>query len=411
MLKILCLALGFFSLAQPALLFPSLGEDNIFFIIAATTGYFYFLQRMAGGESWRIPQSKYIYGMMVAYILSEAQYLWLGGTITVFLFWVKKVLLYYLIVNILKDQMDLKRIIWSVLFGLGVLMWVGWKEFLNAPPMTIYSDRLCSLGNYNNANSFALVLTLSFPLAFALMEVEKDIFKRAILFLFLGVSVVSCAYTKSRGGMLGMLIAVIMSVSMSRRSVKSKRTKVVLVSGMILLFVGYGIALVLSRSDVESFTGAGGEASAGDRLMAWVAGIKMFIDHPLVGVGWGKFKEYALDYGMDRRMIAHNTPISILAETGLVGIFFFLGILFHSFRELWTIKKDLDIRENEMELLILANGVFISLLCFLINTSFSVKDHDPMYWNLLALTGVVYAVYMRGKKSGTDKAFETTINE
>lgn len=387
----------FFSLVQPGIIFPSLGEERFFFILAAVAGVVYFFKNKPIGKMERLPQNLFIYGMVVAYTLSEAQYLWLSGTLAVFLFWFKKAFLYYLIIHSMTEEKELKWVIWSILLGSAVLIGYGWNIYWYEANV-YFGDRLTSVGNYNNPNSFALLLTLIFPLGFSMVEIERNGFKKLILILFMILVVISCLYTKSRGGTLGMLFAVSLSFLFSQRMFGNNRIKVILLTIIPLLFVTYGIRFILLRPDVDTFMGMGGEASAGDRLMAWVAGFKMFMKHPLFGIGWNNFVENALLFGMDKKIPAHNTFLSILAETGLFGFLCFLALNFKCYQQIMKVRNKWASDLNNNELIILTNGIMISFFCFFINSFFSVKGHDPIYWNILLLIGLLVIISSRYNK-------------
>ena len=123
--------------------------------------------------------------------------------------------------------------------------------------------------------------------------------------------------------------------------------------------------------------------------------VEMFIDHPVAGVGWKKFNENVREYGHDRKILAHNTLLNVLAETGIIGFSCFIAILYYTFKQLWQIRKHLILIKEKSDLLILTQGILISFVCFMINTSFSVKDHDPIYWVLLALSGAIIGISQR----------------
>src|SRR5207244_118142 len=68
---------------------------------------------------------------------------------------------------------------------------------------------------------------------------------------------------------------------------------------------------------------------------AYISG-KMFRDNPIFGVGFGRFYDRKLPYLSDRsqnfeleslrRLHHHNTLLSVLTETGLVGLAAFIGV-------------------------------------------------------------------------------------
>ncbi|HVN95537.1 MAG TPA: O-antigen ligase family protein [Syntrophorhabdaceae bacterium] len=394
MLKPLTIILVFFSIAQPGVIVPALEEYRIFFLLSLFALILYIVKPKEGRLRVHLPQNKYIYGMVIAYTFSEAQYFWLSGTIDVFSFWLKKILLFFLVIHIIETERDLKRILWTILLAACVLIVMGWEMYWYEPNLLANAGRLQSIGNYNLSNSFALLLAVVFPLAFCLMEVEDSLLKKLFLMVFMLVVVISCVYTKSRGGALGTMAGVVLSILFSRKYFTSKPIKITLSATVVMVFIVFGVKLILSRADATTFFGTE-EQSAGDRLMAWTAAIRMFIDHPIFGVGWAKFPEYAFAYGMDKRLLAHNTFISVLAETGIVGFVCFIGMVFFSFKQVILIRRAWSrIREKQTSYII-ANGILISFICFFINTSFSVKDHDPMFWTLLTLIGILSVMRAR----------------
>lgn len=55
--------------------------------------------------------------------------------------------------------------------------------------------------------------------------------------------------------------------------------------------------------------------SAGQRLITWQAAWEAFIESPWIGQGWGRFGN------------THNVPLQLLAETGLIGLSAFYGLM------------------------------------------------------------------------------------
>jgi O-antigen ligase len=57
----------------------------------------------------------------------------------------------------------------------------------------------------------------------------------------------------------------------------------------------------------------------------YVAGLDLFAEHPLFGVGAGNFMFYAQSYGLSKSLRMHSLYIALLAETGIVGTVLYLG--------------------------------------------------------------------------------------
>jgi len=94
------------------------------------------------------------------------------------------------------------------------------------------------------------------------------------------------------------------------------------------------------------------ENSALERLDLLLAGWGMFLDHPLLGVGFGGFEYFSAEYMrfVPRSVLAHNTYLTILAEQGLLG-----GVTFGIF--LASVWKRAG-RESKLSLLGLLGSMF-----------------------------------------------------
>ena len=102
--------------------------------------------------------------------------------------------------------------------------------------------------------------------------------------------------------------------------------------------------------------------------VAW----EMFLDRPLLGCGYYQYKTEHLDYLSDRStslplerargFIPHNVALSLLTETGLVGLGLFAAMLFFWARDAWRLWRNaaLPLWTRQMGLLLLiALGVYL----------------------------------------------------
>lgn len=66
--------------------------------------------------------------------------------------------------------------------------------------------------------------------------------------------------------------------------------------------------------------------SGGDRLCLWTSSYHMFLDHPLLGIGFNQFKDkyqnqYILPEAKERRLMhAHSNFMQVMAEGGILGV-------------------------------------------------------------------------------------------
>ncbi len=147
-----------------------------------------------------------------------------------------------------------------------------------------------------------------------------------IMLLFVGL-----AATVSRTSVLLLVLAIVLML-MERSTLLKER----------LVEVGIALAaaaLLLIPSDYWRITSGilssimQGRDSVGFRYMQWDAGLAMWADHPLRGVGIGQFENNSVFYGTNfipfygLRWSAHNTYVTMLAETGAVGFGLFLALI------------------------------------------------------------------------------------
>lgn len=183
-----------------------------------------------------------------------------------------------------------------------------------------------------------------------------------------------------------------------------------LLAGCILLAGMTGLALVggnlvnLDRSDSD----ASASHSVYQRQSFLLVSSRMFADQPLFGCGFGRFFDEKLPYLADRsqqielesirKLDHHNTFLSILTETGLVGLSLFVGMLLAWTRTGWELYRNADgtqwVRNcGLLTLAILAvhciNGMFhdLSLLA-------------GEQWMLFFLAGTAVGVLVRQQAAG-----------
>lgn len=154
-----------------------------------------------------------------------------------------------------------------------------------------------------------------------------------------------------------------------------------------------------SSNRLESLVVLGERSSFESRLVIWRAAWEIGKDHPFFGIGLGAFQEYYLVYQeqFDTPYLEwavphpHNLFFAFWLQTGLLGLFGFLWLLFSSFRiVLGKIKTGLS--EENLPLVILGSIFVYFVLHGLVDT--------PFWKNDLMLLGVLlfFLCYCRGQQ-------------
>ncbi len=81
---------------------------------------------------------------------------------------------------------------------------------------------------------------------------------------------------------------------------------------------------------------------------------QMFRDNPILGVGFGRFFDRKLPYLSDRRQTVeleslrnldhHNTLLSVLTETGMIGLAAFVAVFIAWGRNAWSLATGTDLQ-------------------------------------------------------------------
>lgn len=185
----------------------------------------------------------------------------------------------------------------------------------------------------DDQNDFCLLMNVLVPIGFFLAQGAarraKPFYYGAII-LFITANVVSL----SRGGFIGLLAAGAFLFYRTRR-------KVPFLLGLILLFflimqiapAGYWSRMeTIQTENYEQGTGRA-------RVEFWEAGWRMFLEHPILGVGPGNYGVWLPDFFPGENpervwgRVSHSLLFTLLSEMGLLGAVLFLGLLWGNYRD------------------------------------------------------------------------------
>jgi putative inorganic carbon (hco3(-)) transporter len=246
---------------------------------------------------------------------------------------------------------DRRLVIAGLLGALVLESLVGWAEFLlrRGPEGFRIGSFLRAYGTFGQPNPFAGYLAMLLPLAFAVVIAARPWVQRpdrlALLALVAsGVGTVALLMSLSRGALLGLVGAGLLLFWLNVR-----RGGLVVLAGVLGVLVVLGLeslhlvpALVSARLgqiseyvgwyDVSRVRPTPQNWAVIERMAHWEAAWRMYLDHPILGVGPG---HYALaypayrvnDFWLDPLGHAHNLYLNVMAELGFLGILAYLGLV------------------------------------------------------------------------------------
>lgn len=325
-----------------------------------------------------LSQVKYVTGIFIIGIASIPWSAWPGQSFNFIFFNFSKTLIFFLlIVKVVNSSKDLKKLNWaliSAVFLLSVFTVISGK-----------TGRVSVTGTYD-PNDLALVLVMSLPIVYFLAGNEYG-FKKVGLFLLLGLLIIAIMKTGSRGGFLGLLITGFLILVRDSKRKWATKLLILAVLGMLLYLLAPGSywqrmnTMLHSESDYNLTSGAG-------RIEIWKRGINLMIAHPFLGSGAGAFTvaegEMHKEEG-GKWSTAHNSFIQIGVELGIVGLFFFIALIFGSIQTLQKLRRRILLDPIQVnDYLWLVNGIEISLMAFCVSGFFLSQAYSSLLYFLIA---------------------------
>jgi O-antigen ligase len=206
------------------------------------------------------------------------------------------------------------------------------------------------------------------------------------LLAFAGAIITSIGlfFTLSRTGIILLIIAGGLQIIMNTRRKLTSALIFTYIIAAIFLWFSSGKVFQIIESIMPSIRQ--GTDTVGLRYRLWEAGGEMWLDHIPQGVGIGMFStelRYYADGLAPRYWFsgAHNTYISVLAETGLIGFCLFAILLVISLRNFWHARKHNDIESISLRYVWLT--VFLVVLIGEITLN---GMHDKLLWFLVGIS-------------------------
>ena len=280
------------------------------------------------GFAW--PEGSLLAGFVAVAALSCLTALWPAYAVAALSDLVKMALVYFFIVNCANTERRLRGVMWTIVVCGAIPAAGTLRNYLHG---NLLEGRASWLGIFANPNEVAYSLVILLPLA-AVLATGAGLMPRLALLGISTLYVGAIFVTFSRGGLVALAVVV---------GLYAWRKRNLWVQAALVALVAAGLVLGGKHWSRESdFSGLKGDVTFRQRLATSEAGLAMFADHPLLGVGLGcsviAWPLYApKDLYSRSALVVHNTVIQPLGETGAVGFIlfaWFVGFGIYSARKL-----------------------------------------------------------------------------
>lgn len=223
------------------------------------------------------------------------------------------------------------------------------------------SGRTRWINIFDGPGTFCVIYTTALPFILQYLVAPYRVGVRVLAMTLVGLLMVAIFFTGSRGGFLTTLalLALFMAVHF-----KVSLMKIVVASGVL------GLALMLAPSYLTTMNDQ--SKSSKHRVEMWIEGVEMVQHNPLFGIGKGNFLNYT------GKLIAHNSIIETMGETGLLGLFFWLGLIYFSLKNVIDYVREAEDDSNRSYAIALG----LSVVGYIISSMFITLEYETFYFLL-----------------------------
>jgi len=321
-----------------------------------------------------------------------------------------------MIVLLLKSNVDLRRVVWTLLIvgiilgTLSIIQYVTGSfdyefgglaqtpDYRTITGSSVVENR--ATGPIGDPNVYAQIMLVMIPLALDRVWNEKSRRLRLLAIWSLVASVLAVILTFSRGAFVAFVIMGVAIIFIYRPRVVP-----------LLITLAFGIVALrfLPTTYIDrmeslfsflpwSTANAQADTSFRGRTSELLVGWMMFKDYPLTGVGLDNYpilyQGYSRQIGLDPRLqprSAHNLYLEVASETGLFGISVFVIILYMMVRGLFKAWRIFSlIEDQERAGMVIAVG--LGLLGYFTASLFIHAAYPRYLWLLIGIGHALYYV-------------------
>lgn len=288
-----------------------------------------------------------------------------------------------------------------LLAAYGILQFYGLEPFRAEPYPAAESKVIATMGNANGLGGYLATLFpfLIYRLVFFPTRKQKAFALASIIAVFWAL-----ALTLSRGAWIALIGGMLVLFFPKLNAIRAKYfTK--MIQQFVFLFGAITLALLFAWGAYLINPG-----SAIGRLFVWKISLNMIADHPMLGLGYGRYGTEYLNYQArffdspqnakyfdwaDNLKGAKNEYLQIAAETGIIGVILFLALLsilfYASFRMLQHVQNNNKEKWSQFALI---SSVSIILFHSLVDNPFYDVSTTLIFWFVLGL------ISLKAKEAG-----------
>ena len=211
-----------------------------------------------------------------------------------------------------------------------------------------------SFGPFENANIYGNYLMLNAFLAIAVdrflgaapegvmvRPATRNILRPLLRFGAVTLLILGLLASGSRGAMVGFVVGLVPAVPWSALRRVSLRGALAAVAGALVLGSALGWYFEQNPFVVQrwSQTAEGEGPNVEERFALWEGALQAFSEHPVLGIGYAQYPNYAEHQPELRATVTHQTYLATAAELGATGFLALIWLLLSVIWDSWRVKE------------------------------------------------------------------------
>lgn len=331
-------------------------------------------------EAWELRSFVFLLGIATAsfFTLSQTQTL----TFSPMFMYFNYLVLFFTTVCVVNNYERFHNVLLAAIAGGAVTSLYVIREFQASGGTNLRPGYVAGDSNY-----FATCVLLVLPMAVYFVRLKGPRWQRWFCAASVLVILVAFTLASSRGGLVGLCVAVVYMVG---RSGTSRRGAIV-VAALLLPLLLISPASPLSRMLRPNY---GDYVGAQIRRDFWQAGLKMILNHPITGIGLGNFtgRSVTETQGVENfHGLACNTFLEVTAELGLPGLIAYCGVFGAAFSSAGRLRREGKKLDNAF-FQCAGQAIQAGLLGFAGAALFVSAEYQKPFWIMVAVSACVSPV-------------------
>ena len=377
---------------QPGELFPVLDDLHIERVTGGLVLLATVVEFRQSGRKLRFfghPMLSAMYVFLAGTTLSVFTSIFIGGTVDVIQAFLRTIAYCLLVLNIVRTPRRMTLFIRLFMLLHAYLAFFTLKGYYSG--QIVFAQgiaRAVGLTSFGgDPNALATTLVGAIPFFVMGFRVERLGRWKILWLLCIAACVWTVVLTGSRAGILSLVCVGMLMWAMS----PSRGLSLFLV--LTLLSVLWVAMPEQYKTRYLTITNKELDASSEGRIDAWKAGVRMFVEHPLMGVGAGNFSpahaEQAKAFETRHWLKAHSLYVQLISELGVVGVLTFGFFVIQFLRTAYRLMKKFPVLPRSTDYRSVAvRAALIAFYGLLVSGIFG-HNLYRITWHLLAIMLVV----------------------